>query len=127
VLRSNTGPPRYSTTSRGGHFKGKDPTVSHAELSTNWVKGAFVLYIGKAGGGKSQSALRKRLWLLMRFGAGEAVGHWGGRLIWQLEDCADLILCWKPTGIIDAMEHESELMAAFRQTYGARPFANLRD
>lgn len=127
VLRSNPGLPKYTTKNQGGHFKGKDPSILLSELDSNWVTGALVIYIGKAGGGASQSTLRKRLWSFMRFGAGEPVGHWGGRLIWQLEDCSELILCWKPTGVLDAGAYESELIAAFARTYGARPFANLRD
>jgi hypothetical protein len=127
VLRPNAGPPQYATKNQGGHFKGKDPSMLPSGLESNWVTGALVIYIGKAGGGASQSTLRKRLWSFMRFGAGEPVGHWGGRLIWQLEDCSELILCWKPTGILDAGAYESELIAAFARTYGAKPFANLRD
>jgi hypothetical protein len=127
VTRKSSEPPKYARKSQGGHFKGKDPTVSPIELELNWVPTAFVMYIGQAGGGGSQSTLRKRLWSFMRFGAGEPVGHWGGRLIWQLEDCSKLTLCWKPTGIIDARSYESELIAGFTRMYGARPFANLRD
>jgi hypothetical protein len=127
VLRLNPGVARYMEKNQGGHFKGRDPSVSAGELASNWVADALVVYIGKAGGGASQSTLRKRLWSLMRFGAGEPVGHWGGRLLWQLEDCSDLILCWKPTGSLDAGAYESELISAFARTYGARPFANLRD
>jgi hypothetical protein len=127
VLRTDPRHPRFAPKSQGGQFKGKDPSVAPGVLDSNWVAGALVIYIGKAGGGASQSTLRKRLLSFMRFGAGEPVGHWGGRLVWQLADCSDLVLCWKPTVVMDAGAHESELIAAFARKYGARPFANLRD
>ena len=62
----------------------------------------------------------------LRFGAGQPVGHWGGRYIWQLQDHEDLEFCWKamPTGDPDQME--SQLIDLFKQQHGGkRLFANL--
>ncbi len=49
VLRLAPNPPVFMDQSIGGHFKKKDPTVSLAELKSNWVDGTLVIYIGKAG------------------------------------------------------------------------------
>ena len=127
VLREDTRPRCFSPISCGGRFKGKDPTVSVARLEARWIEHTIVLYIGKAGGGRSRSTLLERLWCYMRFGAGEPVGHWGGRFIWQLADCHDLIVCWRPGVDDDAQEIESQLIRDFSATYRRRPFANLRD
>jgi hypothetical protein len=109
----------------GGHFKEKDPTVSVDELERNWVKDSIVLYMGKAGGPNSKATLQKRLKQYMRFGQGEPVGHWGGRLIWQLKNSHDLIVCWGKLPDGDPREVEKALIQDFTQTYGKRPFANL--
>jgi len=127
VVRDPSAPPFFSSKSKGGHFKGKDPTVDLAILKRNWVHGTAVLYIGKAGGGSSSATLRKRLKSYLRFGAGQPVGHWGGRLIWQLEDTESLFFCWRPAGSADARELERELIQDFTKSFGTRPFANLQD
>jgi hypothetical protein len=127
VLRDVMRPRCFSPVSCGGHFKGKDPTVPVSKLEAHWIEPAIVLYIGKAGGGRSRSTLQERLWCYMRFGAGEPVGHWGGRLIWQLAHCQDLIVCWRPSIDHDAEELESKLIQDFSGIYGRRPFANLRN
>jgi hypothetical protein len=127
VLRDPARPPSFLETSSGGHFKDKNPTVSQAELRANWVDGALVIYIGKAGGGSSQNDLQNRLLAYIRFGAGARVGHWGGRFIWQLEDSDDLLVCWRPCHDVDAIDFETSLIQCFSRQYGKRPFANLRD
>ena len=127
VLRDATRPRCFSPLSCGGHFKEKDPTVPVSRLKKHWIEQAIVLYIGKAGGDGSQSTLQGRLWCYMRFGAGEPVGHWGGRFIWQLADCHDLIVCWRPGVDHDAKELESQFIREFSTVYGRRPFANLRN
>ena len=50
-------------------------------LRANWIDDAAVVYLGKA------DDLRTGLTTYRRHGAGQPVGHWGGRFIWQ---CADL-------------------------------------
>jgi len=110
----------------GGFFKGKDPNVSINELSLNWVDDCHVLYIGQAGGASSSATLRKRLRQYLDFGKGKPVGHYGGRLIWQLSHNKDLIIAWKCTGSLDPREEEKKLINDFSNHYSKLPFANLR-
>lgn len=76
------GRPSFLASNAGGRFKGKDPSVPDDALSANWVGDAEVVYIGKA------ENLQRRLREFTRFGEGAPIGHWGGHLIWQLEDRA---------------------------------------
>ena len=118
VLRVSERAPEFLETGSGGHFKGKNPNVPVAELAANWVDGTPVVYIGKA------TSLRKRISQYLRFGQGKPVGHWGGRYIWQLADASQLLFCWKEVdGDPEAVE--TEMISAFRDCYGGRPFANL--
>lgn len=115
----------FLEVSSGGHFKGRNPAVDISTLQANWIEGAKVVYIGKAGSLTGRATLRSRLWQYMRFGMGDPVGHWGGRFIWQLADAKALIVCWKPTPQEEPGDVESELIQEFRSQYGNRPFANL--
>jgi len=119
VIRPAETAAAFLTISRGGHFKGKDPTVPVATLIANWVPDCHTAYIGKA------TSLRSRLRQYRDYGQGKAVGHQGGRYIWQLADAADLQVCWKRSD--DPRGTESAMLAAFVQQYGRRPFANLTD
>ena len=111
-------PAFYPDRSCGGWFKGKDPTVNTQVLAANWVDGAEVVYIGKADN------LKRRLVQFADFGVGKPIGHWGGRLIWQLPHIGDLIVAWKETpGQVPAAV-EAGLIASFRLIYGKPPFAN---
>jgi hypothetical protein len=118
VWRTPGDQPAFLDANPGGRFKGRDPTVSREALTANWVDGAEVVYIGKA------NALTRRLREFARFGAGAPIGHWGGRLIWQLSDSVDLLVAWKETPHVDAEREEAKLIAAFRELYGKPPFAN---
>jgi hypothetical protein len=88
------------------------------------VDGALVLNIGKAGPGKA--TLRSRLKQYIRFGQGEAVGHRGGRYIWQLAHSDDLLVCWKVTPDDVPRTVEKMLIEEFETVYGRPPFANLK-
>lgn len=109
----------------GGFFKGKDPNVSIAELRCNYVENSQVIYIGKAGSPTGQATLNSRLGQYLRFGKTKNVGHWGGRLIWQLKNHSDLIFCWKPTLKEDPRVVEKQLLSEYIKQFGRRPFANL--
>jgi len=118
VVRTASGPPQFLKTSTGGHFKGKDPKVPEEALKANWVDDAEVVYIGKGDN------LRRRLTQYADFGGGKAVGHWGGRLIWQLADSETLLVAWKETPEAIPVDVKTALRAAFKAAHGKPPFAN---
>jgi hypothetical protein len=123
VLRESDMAPAFLDASTGGWFKGKDPSVSKDFLHSNWVAGTPVVYIGKGDGTKG---LRGRLKQFIDFGTGRAVGHWGGRLTWQVEQAARFVVAWR---LVEDGESargaELSLFDEFEQRYGRLPFANL--
>ncbi len=74
VYRAAPAEPSFLKISPAGHFKGRDPTVSVAVLTSKWVTGATVIYVGKA----QKQTLRQRLSQYRRFGEGGNVGHGEG-------------------------------------------------
>ncbi|MBC8200363.1 MAG: hypothetical protein H8E80_10065 [Desulfobacteraceae bacterium] len=61
VLYLGGKPPYFLKVGTGGHFKGKNPNISIAQLNNNWVDDTIVLYIGKAGKEGSNATLQSRL------------------------------------------------------------------
>lgn len=125
-------PVKFLSIGTGGHFKKKDPNVLIQELQINWIDGAIVLNIGKAGGTRSNGAkikehLQSRLKKYWKFGNGKRIGHWGGRYIWQIENSHNLVVCWKTITDNEPREIEEQLIQQFKLAYGNRPFANLKD
>lgn len=118
VLNVDNKPGEFLTVGSGGHFKGRDPNISLAELKSNWVDNTKVVYIGKA------TSLKSRLRQYFGFGQGKNIGHYGGRLIWQIKYSKDLVVCWKSI-TTDPREYEADLIQQFISIYGCRPFANL--
>lgn len=100
--------------------QGLNPTVSKPELLANWVSGAHAIYVGKA------DSLRPRIRQFMQFGAGKPIGHWGGRLVWQVEGFPAFVVAWKrPDTGQQARALESRLLEEFSRIYSRLPFANL--
>jgi len=118
VLNIDNRPGEFLTVGSGGRFKDKDPNISLADLKSNWVDNTKVVYIGKA------TSLRTRLRQYFGFGQGKNIGHYGGRLIWQIKYSKDLVVCWKSL-TTNPREFEADLIQEFVKTYGCRPFANL--
>ena len=120
VYRPSTAAPRFVKIGTGGHFKGRDPNEATAVLAAAWVPDTRTVYIGKG------NKLRQRLRAYARFGAGEPVGHWGGRYIWQLADADQLLVAWRVLEDAGtARDDERRLLDRFAELHGRRPFANL--
>ena len=118
IARTESGAPAFLESSRGGWWKKKDPSVPLDRLAREWVDGAQTLYIGKA------KSLRQRVGELLCFADGEPARHWGGRLLWQAEQCEDLLLGWRRES--DYAGVETDLIDEFFEEFGRLPFANLR-
>jgi hypothetical protein len=125
VLNPSYENPEFINPGVGGFFKGKDPNVSIKDLKENYVSNSLVVYIGKAGSSTSQATLHSRLGQYLRFGQTKNVGHWGGRLIWQLKNHAGLEICWKITVNDEPRDVEKQLLNEYIKQFGKRPFANL--
>jgi hypothetical protein len=126
LKRLSLTPVAFLAVNPGGHFKGRDPTVSVSRLEERWIPSADVVYIGKAGGYGQRATLCSRIRTYMWFGLGMPCPHWGGRCIWQLADAKALRVYWAPTGDEAPGSAESKLIDAFCETFGRLPFANLR-
>lgn len=119
VRPDSAAPRRFVSPSPAGWFRDRDPTIDTDELERRWVHGVAALYFGKA------TRLRARLEQYRRHGAGERIGQWGGRSVWQLDDAADLLVAWRVADTEeDLADGESSLLAAFERRYGTLPFAN---
>lgn len=125
LAREKGDAPQFLAVGSGGRFKDREPNVSLGELGANWVTDASIVYIGKAGAVDGSATLQSRLKQLLQFGEGKKIGHWGGRLLWQLADHEDLRLGWLVINDAEPKQVESELISEFRNHYGCRPFANL--
>jgi hypothetical protein len=130
LLPESPGPgsarPQFLAKSTAGIFKKKDPTLKPEALDVEWVDGADVLYVGKAGpGSKGNRGLRRQIQEFIDFGKGKPPGHWDGRLIWQLADPGSLLVAWKELPAEAVNEAEAGYHARFRDDYGRLPFANL--
>jgi hypothetical protein len=110
VVREATDPPRFSEQSDAGWWKGKDPAVSLERLAAEWLPGVQTLYIGDA------ASLQDRVGRLVEFSRarGRSVMHYGGRLLWQLERCQELLVAWKEEPYSTALEFDllEEFLAA---------------
>ena len=120
VLRNPQRFPEFLESGTEGQFKGKSPNVSTNVLRANWVQGAFIVYVGNTGD------LRTRIGQLIRFGAGRAVGHRGGRYLWQLNNSEYLQVCWKETAKEKSASEKSDILREFQDYYGSLPFANIQ-
>ena len=130
VLRESTAGPTFLSNSRGGWFKGKDPTVPLEVLEAKWVSGTPLVYAGRARKSLTyprKSGLRYRIGKLLKFGAGVAVAHWGGRYLWQVRGSEEFVVAWRPLpdAASPALE-EANLLAEFESAFAKLPFANMK-
>jgi len=117
VLRTGAAAPEIVSRSRGGYFKGKDPTAPAEVLRERLITSTPTMYIGKA------DILQRRIRQLLDFGNGKPVGHYGGRYLWQVADADDYLIAWRLEA--DPRAGESALLEDFVTEFGSLPFANL--
>ena len=118
VLRDGDSEPEWLDKSTGGWFNHRNPSVTTTFLAANWVAGTAVIYIGRS------NDIHKRLRLLVDFGAGKPVAHWGGRLIWQVAGSEGFRVAWLPSASPEFLE--AGLIQGFVDAFRAMPFGNLR-
>ena len=119
IIREQKDRPKFLARGSGGHFKNRDPNISTDRLALEWVEDALILYVG------ASSNLQRRIEQLIHFGSGENVGHYGGRLMWQIADAEDLKVCWKP--VANEKQGKKLVLVEFKRAHqGRRPFANLQ-
>jgi hypothetical protein len=122
IVRESTDAPKFLGRSEAPEWRGMNPTRPVVELEERWVAGAQLLFVAAAPGPGVRNLLRQRVKRMLRFGSGAVVGHWGGRLVWQLADHRSLRVSWKVTEApVDAM---NGLVQSFERAHGAMPFAN---
>jgi hypothetical protein len=124
ILNFDAKPISFLSTGTAGFFKKRNPNVTLELLNDNWITNSLVIYIGKTGG-KSKGTLKSRLKQYISFGQGKNVGHWGGRMIWQIATSQNLVVCWKSLPDEDPRTVEVNLIKEFRAQFGKLPFANL--
>lgn len=98
--------PTFLDRSTGATHKKRDPSMGPEALTANWVPAAKVVDIGRA----HRHRLRGRLNECQAMGARPTGSHWGGRLIWQLEDSSELLVAYlvlPPTEIPRNVEKET--------------------
>lgn len=118
--------PQFLAKSTAGVFKKKNPGLPQQTLKAEWVEGADILYLGKAGpGSKSNRGLRRQIQEFVDFGRGRPPGHWDGRLIWQLASADRLIVAWRELPVDELSPTLASYQAAFVEEFGRLPFANL--
>jgi hypothetical protein len=123
---NGTSRPQFLAKSTAGIFKKKDPTLKPEALHAEWVDGADVLYVGKAGpGSKGNRGLRRQIQEFVDFGKGKPPGHWDGRLIWQLAAANTLVVAWKELPVEQLTAAEAGYHGAFVEEHGRLPYANL--
>ncbi len=120
VLNPTQEKPEFLKKSVGGHFKGNNPTVNLGYLEKNWVDDGTILYAGE-----TERTLYERVSELIGFGSGEPRPHRGGRLIWQLKNHDELLICWRVHENPVDMKHQ--IIKEFKNKYNALPFANLQE
>lgn len=120
VFSQRRGPGEFLSTNPAGWHKDQDPTVPSTLLEERWIDDAGVLFLGHTDN------LSKRLTQLRRFSAGEPVGHYGGRLLWQVAFSGEFLVAWKETAADDLAEEKKDFVRSFKSTFGRQPFANIQ-
>ena len=128
IVRESAARPAFK---EDAHRKPRPKIYSAAEAEARWVEGAQTLYLGKGPLRKlskvRRQGLAQRLHELRAHGYDGAANHYGGKLLWQIDDMDSLIVAWKvlPAGAADASE--TALIHRFmnKDSLHRAPYANI--
>jgi hypothetical protein len=102
------------------------PAELDSALRERWLPKQPILYIGKAGGPGSKSTLHKPIGQFTRHQHGDRSPHRGGEDVKLLLPHRQLWLFWAPV-LTEPRAVEGQMLVAFSEEAGRRPFANRRD
>lgn len=113
------------------HRKPRPKIYTAAEAEAEWIEGSQTLYIGKGPlrkpRGSRRQGVAQRINEMRAHGHSGGANHYGGKLIWQIDDPDSLLIAWKVLldGTADAAE--SALIHAFMDLdeFGRAPYANI--
>lgn len=111
------------------HRKPRPKIWSADEVAARWVHGVHALYFGKgplrAPNGRRRHGLARRITELQKHGYRGGANHYGGKLLWQIDDADGLLVAWKALAEGESAEVESGLIRGFDRIMGRQPFANV--
>lgn len=111
------------------HRKPRPKRWSAEAAADRWVPGVQVLYFGKgplrSSKSKRQQGLARRVSELQKHGYKGGANHYGGELLWQIDDADALLIAWKPLAQGESAAIESGLIRGFDRIMGRQPFANV--
>ncbi|CAM2076734.1 MAG: hypothetical protein NSGCLCUN01_00919 [uncultured Clostridium sp.] len=108
------------TTTGINEYKGKSLLLEKDKLINKFdkISNNSVLYYGKA------EDLKRRIKQYVKYGYAEDRGHRGGRAIWQIKGCHDLIIEYYLNSF--PREYEKKLLQEFKEKNNSYPFANWK-
>ena len=111
------------------HRKPRSKRWSAEAAANRWVLGVQVLYFGKgplrSSKAKRRKGLARRVGELQRHGYRGGANHYGGKLLWQIDDAGALLIAWKPLAEGESATIESGLIRGFDRIMGREPYANV--
>lgn len=126
VVREATEAPKFLDED---HRKPRPKRWSAEAAAERWVPEVHVLYFGKgplrSSAGKRRTGLARRIGELQRHGFRGGANHYGGKLLWQIDDADALLIAWKSLAEGESAATESGLIRGFERIIGRQPFANV--
>jgi hypothetical protein len=126
VVRESTETPMFLGEN---HRKPRPKRWSVQDAEGRWVTGVQVLYFGKGPlrslNAKRRLGLAGRIRELQKHGYEGGANHYGGKLLWQVQDADSLLIAWKVLGEGASASVESGLIRGFEEVMGQQPYANI--
>jgi hypothetical protein len=113
------------------HPKPRPKIYTAGDAEARWINGAQILYFGKGPLRKPRhgrrQGLAQRIHEMRAHGYAGAANHYGGKLLWQVEDRGTLLVAWKVVADGAADATETALIKRFMATDDSHrtPFANV--